>query len=198
MKKLCVSLLLVFLSSLVAAEGLPSRPLYEAEFQDMNGQPFALSSLRGKVAVVNFWASWCAPCRKEIPDLVEVHRQYETQGVAFVGIAVEDNPESIRDFVRTFNMDFQVVMGREKAIVLMQQFGNAVAGLPYTLVLDAQGEVVDQRRGAMSAERLKSAVRAALTAIPSPALPRRERGGVDSLLCPSGCREGLVNSATQP
>lgn len=160
LKKFWLFLLLVCLSPFAQGEGVDS--LYAAEFQDMNGQPFALSGLRGKVAVVNFWASWCAPCRKEIPDLVEVHRQYETQGVVFVGIAVEDDLLSIKNFVRTFNMDFQVVMGKEKAIVLMQQFGNAVAGLPFTLVLDAQGAVVDQRRGTMSADRLEKALQKAL------------------------------------
>lgn len=114
LKKFFLFLLLACLSPLLVAEGAPSGSLYEAEFQDLNGQSFALSGLRGKVAVVNFWASWCAPCRKEVPDLVEIHRQYSEQGVAFVGIAVEDNPETIRNFVRTFKMDFQIVMGKKR------------------------------------------------------------------------------------
>ncbi|MFA5241142.1 MAG: TlpA disulfide reductase family protein [Sulfuricella sp.] len=145
-----------------AADGISSAPLYQASFNNLAGQPFALEQLRGKVAVINFWATWCPPCRKEIPDLIEAQEQYRERGVAFLGIAVEDNNALVQDFARTYGINYPLVTGKERGIALMQKLGNQVAGLPFTLVLDAQGNIVDTRRGPMSAARIEQALQAAL------------------------------------
>lgn len=161
--KRVILLLLMCLTQGVQAEDSPSSaPLYEASFNDLGGQPVALEQLKGKVAVVNFWATWCPPCRKEIPDLIEVHAQYRERGVAFLGIAVEDNSELVQDFARASGIDYPLVIGKEQGMVLMQKLGNRLAGLPFTLVLDAQGNIVANRRGKMNAARLTEALQAAL------------------------------------
>jgi len=161
--KTIIFLSLILLVQSIQAADMPSpAPLYEASFNDLAGQPIALEQFKGKVAVVNFWATWCPPCRKEIPDLVEAHAQHRERGVAFLGIAVEDNRELVQDFARTYGINYPLVAGKEQGIALMQALGNQAAGLPFTLVLDAQGNVVAAKRGAMNAARLEQALQAAL------------------------------------
>jgi len=161
MKK--ILLLLLFLAQGVqAADVISTVPLYQATFNDLAGLAVALEQLKGKVAVVNFWATWCPPCRKEIPDLVEAHARYRERGVAFLGIAVEDNRELVQDFSRTYGINYPLVAGKEQGIALMQALGNQAAGLPFTLVLDAQGNIVAAKRGAMNATRLEQALQTAL------------------------------------
>ncbi|MDZ7657517.1 MAG: TlpA disulfide reductase family protein [Sulfurimicrobium sp.] len=168
MKKMIFLLLALCLAHGVqAADDVSSTPLYQAAFNDLTGQPLALEQFKGKVAVINFWATWCPPCRKEIPDLVEAQELYRERGVVFLGIAVEDNSELVQEFARAYNINYPLVTGKEKGIALMQKLGNQMAGLPFTLVLDAQGKVVDTRRGLMSAARLEKALQAAL-ASPEP------------------------------
>jgi len=162
MKKMIFLLLLCLTQGVQAADAISSLPLYEASFNDLAGQPVALEQLKGNVAVVNFWATWCPPCRKEIPDLVEAHAQYRERGVAFLGIAVEDNRELVQDFAHTYGINYPLVAGKEQGIALMQALGNQAAGLPFTLVLDAQGNVVAAKRGAINAARLEQALQAAL------------------------------------
>lgn len=165
MKKMVFLLLALCLSPGVrAADEISSAPLYQASFNDLSGQPVALEQLRGKVSVVNFWATWCPPCRKEIPDLVEAQERYRERGVAFLGIAVEDNNSLVQDFARVYGINYPLASGREKGIALLQKLGNQAAGLPFTLVLDAQGNIVDTRRGPMSAARLAQALQTALDA----------------------------------
>lgn len=165
MKKYLLALLWLFILPWgVAAQAGPALDtLYAASFSDLDGQPVKLDTLRGKVAVVNFWATWCPPCRRELPDLVAVHGRYRERGVAFIGIAVEDNAALVREFASAYNIAYPLVTGKDQGIALMQDLGNAVAGLPYTLVLDAGGSVVAMRRGPMDEERLEQALRTALS-----------------------------------
>jgi len=166
MRKYMVFMLALLLSPLtVAAEtGPSSAPLYAATFIGMDGRPVNLAQLRGKVAVVNFWATWCPPCLREMPDLVTAYAKHQNQGVAFIGIAVEDDPERVKEFARANKINFPLATGKENGIALMQTLGNSVAGLPYTLVLDAQGNIVATRRGPISPARLEQALQAAIGA----------------------------------
>ena len=162
MKKIFALLSLCLTLQGVQAADMPSSdPLYDAVFSGLDGQPFALSRLKGKVAVVNFWATWCTPCRKEIPDLVAAYAQYRERGVEFVGVAVEDGAEKVHEFARASGITYPLATGKELGITLMQQLDNKVAGLPFTLVLDAAGNVVAKRIGLMDSARLDKALQAA-------------------------------------
>lgn len=140
-----------------AAAAMPSSdPVFAAVFAGLDGKPVALADLKGKVAVLNFWATWCAPCRTEIPHLEEGHRKYGPRGVVFVGAAVEDNADSVRDFAKVYGITYPVVMaGKDKGIALLQSLDNKIAGLPYTVVLDRQGNVVAAKRGILTPVRLQ-------------------------------------------
>lgn len=140
-----------------AADAMPSSdPIFAAVLAGLDGKPVALAELKGKVVVLNFWATWCAPCRTEIPHLEDGHRKYGPRGVVFIGAAVEDNADSVRDFTKAYGITYAVAMaGKEKGIALLQSLNNKIAGLPYTVVLDRQGNVVAAKRGILTPARLQ-------------------------------------------
>jgi thiol-disulfide isomerase/thioredoxin len=139
------------------AAALPAaEPIFAATLADLDGRPVALAELKGKVVVLNFWATWCTPCRTEIPHLVEGYDRYAPRGVAFLGAAVEDSAETVSAFAKTYGINYPLAMaGREKGIALLQALGNKIAGLPFTVVLDRQGGVVAVKRGVMTSARLQ-------------------------------------------
>ena len=141
----------------LAAETMPSPdPIFAATLTDFDGKPVALAGLKGKVVVLNFWATWCSPCRTEIPHLEEGHKKYGQRGVVFIGAAVEDSADSVRDFAKAYNISYTVAMaGKDQGIALLQALGNKIAGLPFTVVLDRQGNVVAAKRGILTPARLQ-------------------------------------------
>lgn len=143
-----------FASPAFAAPG--SAPFFETGLLDLDGKPTTLASYRGKPLVVNFWARLCYPCRTEIPELVEVQKQHEKQELAIVAVAVEDQPESIRDFAKAYGFDLPIVLGRDAAIALMQGNGNQIAGIPYTVAIDRNGAVVYTKAGALKSEDIQT------------------------------------------
>jgi len=128
--------------------------VFAATFTGLDGKPVALADFKGKPLVLNFWATWCPPCLKEIPDLVEIHSRYAARGVALVGVAVEEAAR-VPEFVKTHNINYPIVTGRDKGIWLLQTLGNKAAGLPYTVVLDRSGNIVFTKRGAVTRERIE-------------------------------------------
>ena len=133
-------------------EALPSAdPVFAATLADFDGKPVPLAELKGKLVVLNFWATWCGPCRTEIPHLIEGQEKYGPRGVVFMGAAVEDNADSVRDFGKAYGINYPVAMaGKDQGIALLRALGNKIAGLPFTLVLDRQGNIVATKRGIMT------------------------------------------------
>lgn len=138
-------------------EPMPSaEPVFAATLADFDGKPVPLAELKGKLVVLNFWATWCGPCRIEIPHLVEAQEKYGPHGVVFMGAAVEDNADAVRDFGKAYGIAYPVAMaGKEKGIALLRALGNKIAGLPFTIVLDRQGNIVAAKRGIMTPARLQ-------------------------------------------
>ena len=126
-----------------------------ATFQDLNGQRQPLAQWRGKVLVVNFWATWCPPCRAEIPGFIELHRELASQGVQFVGIAI-DQSAKVSDFARELGVNYPLLIGEDDALELQRQLGDNSGGLPFTVVLDTGGRLVARHQGNFSVKQLRS------------------------------------------
>ena len=136
--------------------------LFAAKLVTSDDKPIALESLRGKPLIVNFWARWCAPCRVEIPELIKTQEKYGKRGLTVIGIGLEDKAESVRDFMKAYEMSYTVLLARTGGIELMQALGNTRAGLPFTVAIGAKGNIVASKLGAMNRAELDAAAAVAL------------------------------------
>lgn len=123
-------------------------------YPDLDGRPRRSNEWLGKVTVVNFWATWCSPCREEIPLFVELQEQYRDQGVRFVGVAIDD-PEPIREFADTHGINYPVLLGDGTAIELSKRLGNRFQGLPFTVVARPDGRIAERFTGAVERSDLE-------------------------------------------
>lgn len=165
MKKLsflCLPLLCALSFIAGAEETISSRSLFAAQLWDTQDKPVNLEKYRGKPLIVNFWARWCGPCKAEIPELIKVRSKYKENGLEVIAIGIEDNADAVREFAKAYEMDFPVLLAKEKGIPLMQGLGNSVGGLPYTLVIDSGGNVLSKKMGAMKKADLEAAAKALL------------------------------------
>lgn len=124
-------------------------PLPAFSLPDPAGRQHSIQEWRGKVLVINFWASWCPPCKKEIPDFVALQDRYGARGLQFIGIAVEDTAP-VEDFLKTVKINYPVLIGGGEGIALAHRLGNLVDGVPFTLIVDGAGRIVDRRFGEFS------------------------------------------------
>ena len=129
------------------AATLPVPPVVLAtEMRSTNGQPIKLSNYSGKVLLVNLWATWCGPCRRETPELVRLHKEYQARGVEMVGLSTEDpiaSAQSVHDFVQQFQVDYQVGWAtRDVAIALMQLSGRS--SIPQSFIITRSGRIKKQ------------------------------------------------------
>ena len=121
-----------------------------------------LAAAKGKVVYVDFWASWCGPCRDEMPEFMQLQNQYRDKGVQFVGIAA-DNPQAAADFARKLGINYPVLQGEETALEMMPLAGNSFGGLPYTFIANREGKIVATAPGRISKKRLEAALQPLLT-----------------------------------
>src|SRR4029077_9155151 len=112
--------------------------------KDAAGNPVHLADYRGKVVLVNFWATWCGPCEVEIPWFVEFEQKYKDQGFAVLGVSMDDDGwKSVRPYVASHKINYRVMIGSE---VVSQQFGE-IESLPTSFVLDREGRIASNHIG---------------------------------------------------
>ena len=124
-----------------AAEGAGNalRAAPDWELRNLEGRLVKFSDFRGKVVILDFWATWCIPCRVEIPHFVELQKQYRDKGLAVIGVSLdEQGPEVVRKFVKQFGVNYPVVTGNEK---IAEAYGG-IEGIPTTFVIDRHGRIV--------------------------------------------------------
>ncbi|MGD2171465.1 MAG: TlpA disulfide reductase family protein [Gammaproteobacteria bacterium] len=121
----------------------------------LDGDQTTLADWRDKLLVVNFWAPWCAPCRREIPALIEVQKQYASRGVRILGIAF-DTPEQVRRFAAEYQIDYPLFLVGNRTALYNVAFDNPSGSLPYTALLDGDLKIVFRHNGELKAETLKS------------------------------------------
>lgn len=129
--------------------------------QDLDHHARTLADWKGKTVLVNFWATWCPPCRQEIPLLIKAQRRYAGQGVEVIGIAVDD-PKAVRAFSARMHINYPVLLGEDQAVELMKQAGDGQGLLPYSVLLSSRGSVVATQVGAFDRSTLKHDLDAAL------------------------------------
>ena len=132
--------------SLLSPATTQQRP--DLRLPDMQGQMRSLSEWRGKVVVLNFWATWCPPCREEIPVFIELQKRHAGR-LQIIGVAVDDLAP-VRDFYINEGMNYPVLIDVRGAFDISADFGNTSGSLPYSVVLDAQGNIVARRLGALT------------------------------------------------
>ena len=157
MKTRLAALALAFSATLASAQDMPSSaPLFAATLNDLDEKPVALERYKGKPLIVNFWARWCGPCRVEIPELIAIRRAYKGK-LEVLGIGIEDKADAAKEFARAYEMDYPVFVAGANGIPLMQALGNAKGGLPFTIVVDRNGQVVQKKMGIMRKADLEAA-----------------------------------------
>ena len=133
--------------------GSGAATLLAQSFRDLGGAPRRLADWQGRVIVCNFWATWCAPCREEIPILIAAQQKYASKGAQIVGIGI-DNALKIVQFAKELKIDYPLLVAGAEVVDTMKKLGNRQGGLPYTVVLDRRGAVAHTRLGAFKAGEL--------------------------------------------
>jgi len=123
-----------------------------------DGGQLRLSSYRGKVVLLDFWATWCVPCREETPHFVEMQQKYGDRGLQIIGVSMDDSPEPVRPFYQQFHINYPVVMGTAD---VGWAYGG-VLGLPIAFVIDREGRIYSKHMGATGPAVFDKDVRALL------------------------------------
>lgn len=129
--------------------------LLSARFADAEGRPQSLATLAGNVVILNFWATWCTPCREEMPGFVKLQTRWKDRGVQFVGLA-QDDPAKVAAFGRELGVNYPLWLGGAEVMDLSRRLGNRLGVLPHTVLLDTQGRVVESRIGVYAESMLDS------------------------------------------
>jgi thiol-disulfide isomerase/thioredoxin len=144
-----------------AGTGAPDKPQTAPEFslQDLSGKTVRLSDSAGRVRLIDFWATWCPPCREAIPDLNEMHAEYEKDGLSVIGISMDDDADKlVPPFVEKYRIRYTMLVGNEE---VADAFGG-VFGLPTTILVDKNGNVADTWIGGIPKEVIEKRVRTLL------------------------------------
>lgn len=147
-------------------DGMPGGGACKAEgaanlnitLKDMNDADFRMSELKGKVVLVNFWASWCAPCLAEIPEFIKVREDYHDRGFEIVGISTDDTPAQLREFAAKYKTNYPLV----QVTAEVEDAYGPVFGLPTSILVARDGSVCKRHFGPLSKEQLEKELKALL------------------------------------
>jgi peroxiredoxin len=144
-------------------DGELSAPVFS--LPDMNGQKVDLVSFQGRVIVIEFWATWCAPCREEIPVLNQIYKAYKDKGLVVIGISLDRKPpQEVKKFLDQLQVEYTNVMGDEEILEKYSQVANLgpIRGIPATFVIDRKGRICQRYMGLTEKRILEEAIEAAL------------------------------------
>jgi thiol-disulfide isomerase/thioredoxin len=155
----------------VAPTPMSPEEALDAKFEALSdGTGHSLNDWHGKVVLVNFWATWCAPCREEIPLLVRLQAQYAASGLQVVGIATDEtSTKDVKDYLTKMVVNYPMLMGDDKVDRMVAGFGGNLIGLPFSLLLDRNGRLIKLSAGELDPKDADAMVRAALAPSPAPA-----------------------------
>lgn len=134
-----------------------AQAIFAANLPNIQGEAQAVSQWLGNVIVVNFWATWCTPCREEIPEFIEAQKKFGDQGLVFVGIAI-DQADKVKMFSEEFGINYPVLVGSFNTWSLLEAAGNRQSALPYTVVINRSGEIIETFLGRVNLKKLEKVV----------------------------------------
>ncbi len=145
----------------VVEHGVEGKAAADFTLPDLAGKPHSLAQYRGKWLLVNFWASWCAPCMEEIPLLVQAQEDYQQHNFQVLGVAMDD-PDAVRKTMQEQGFNYPSLIGDEAVINAMDALGNHLGALPYTVLIDPAGIVRQAELGGLDAPKLQAWLRDSL------------------------------------
>ena len=140
-------------------------PLAEFSLPDLSGTTHSITNWKGKILIINFWATWCPPCLKEIPEFIELQTEYAEQNVQFIGIAI-DKPHLVEDYLSFIDINYPVLIAETEGGKLAHQLGNVLNAIPYTAIVNQHSEIVVRHPGELSKQKLGELIKPLLTARP--------------------------------
>jgi thiol-disulfide isomerase/thioredoxin len=131
------------------------RPAFD--LPDVRGKAVSVARWDGRVIMLNFWATWCGPCRKEIPLLNSLQKSYAKRGVQIIGVAV-DNAAAVKQFIRSVPIDYPVLIGDQEAIEVIEAYGDKTGALPYTVFINRAGIIDSLASGALTEDYARKSI----------------------------------------
>jgi thiol-disulfide isomerase/thioredoxin len=172
MKKITSSLAVVCLAIILFTANLmasgdamaATRPAPAFSGVTIDGKPFSSSSLKGKAYIVNFFATWCPPCRAEIPDMVAIQKAYAAKGFTFIGIAVNETEPSVKSFIRSNGITYPVLMATPALVGAFNKYADGgITGIPTSFVVDSSGNLTATMVGPRSKEMFEQIINSAIS-----------------------------------
>ena len=131
------------------------KELVEFSLPDLNDKARNISEWRGKLMIINFWATWCPPCRDEIPLFISMQEKYGGKGLQIIGVAI-DKKQDVENYADFNFINYPVLVGQEEVLAIMKQYGNRLGTLPYSVIIDPQGQVLSRKVGAYKRPELEA------------------------------------------
>lgn len=138
-----------------------AKPMHEFSLPDLDGGVVSVNRWRGKLILLNFWATWCPPCLEEIPLFNRLQDRYGQTGFQVVGVAI-DKAQDVIEFRNRVPMNYPVLIGDSDAMAIMQQYGNQYGSLPYSVLINPAGQITAQKLGAFSESELEKLLQSQL------------------------------------
>jgi len=137
----------------VASQKIMPTEMVDFSLPDTDGKLHDINEWRGKIVVLNFWATWCPPCRAEVPLFVDTQEKFRKDGLVIVGVAI-DKRQDVANFIDSYFINYPVLVSEADNTELMARYGNRIATLPYSVVMDRNGKIIETHAGAYKKDQL--------------------------------------------
>ena len=132
------------------------RPLFK--LKDIEDKVRDVKEWDGQVLMINFWATWCPPCRREMPAFIELQEKYKDKGFTIIGIAL-DEKQAVIDFTDPMGMNYPILMAEQEGIIISKAYGNNLGVLPFTVIIDRKGNIIHRQRNELTFEQVEGMIK---------------------------------------
>ena len=139
--------------------------LPEFSLPDLAGTLHSISEWHGKILIINFWATWCPPCLKEIPEFIQLQTEYTGQNVQFIGIAI-DEADLVANYLSFVDINYPILIAESGGAKLAQRLGNTVSAIPFTAIVNQQQQIIFYQPGELSGQHLRELIEPLLSSKP--------------------------------